>query len=316
MPYSVEVELIQQGGRLRVLHEIAVRGSFSGAADALAMSQSAASQQIAALEASLGVELVERGTRPVQLTEPGAALVRHVRAVLARLDNAAQELAEITGRRHGRLRLGSFPTALATFVPGVLGRFRRRRPEVTLTVVDDHMQRLLPRLRDGELDLAIVYDHEAQPLELDDGLELVHLFDDPYRAVLPLEHRLARADHGVALADLRTDKWIGGGHSSAWFRIVRDTCHSLGFDPQVALASDDYVAVQAFAEAGLGVAVIPGLATTRATRRVGVRPIRGPVPTRRVWAARVRDAYTSPATLDMIDLFTSPDVAGRTTLTV
>lgn len=63
------------------------------------MSQPAASQQIAALEASLGVELVERGTRPVQLTEPDAALVRHVRAVLARLDNAGQELAEITGRR-------------------------------------------------------------------------------------------------------------------------------------------------------------------------------------------------------------------------
>lgn len=308
------MELIQQGGRLRVLNAIATRGSFSGAADALGMSQSAASQQIAALEASLGMELIERGTRPVQLTEPGAALVRHVKAVLARLDNAGQELAEITERRHGRLRLGSFPTALATFVPGVLRRFQRRRPEVTLTVIDDHMQRLLPRLRDGELDLAVVYDTDAQPVVADNSLELVHLFDDPYRAVLPHGHRLARGDHGVALTDLKSDNWIGGGPSSVWFRIVRHTCHDLGFDPHVALVSDDYIAVQAFAEAGLGVAVIPGLATAGATRRVSVRQIRGAVPVRRIWAARLRDSYPSPAAVAMIDLFTS--VTGeRTTLT-
>ena len=105
-------------------------------------------------ETALGVQLVERATRPAQLTEAGSALARHVRSVIARLDNAEQEIAKIAHRRHGRLRFGSFPTALATFVPRVLARFQQREPDVSLTVIDDHLQRLLPRLHDGQLDLS------------------------------------------------------------------------------------------------------------------------------------------------------------------
>ena len=132
--------------RLRVLSEVAARGSFSAAADALTLTQSAVSQHVAALEREVGQALVERGTRPVELTEAGHALTRHATGIFARLDAAEQELEEIAGRRRGRLRFGSFPTALVTLVPPAFARFRRRHPEVTLTVVDDHLQRLLPRL--------------------------------------------------------------------------------------------------------------------------------------------------------------------------
>src|SRR6476660_2646885 len=138
--------------RLQVLSEIDRCGSFSGAALALGMSQPAVSQHVAALEQSVDVPLVERGTRPVRLTEAGHALVRHARGVLARLDAAEHELAELAGRRNARLRLGGFPTALATLVPGALTAYRRARPDVTLSVVGDHMQRLLTRLHGGELD--------------------------------------------------------------------------------------------------------------------------------------------------------------------
>lgn len=296
---------MKHGTRLRVLDEIAARGSLSAAADALGMSQSAVSQHLAALESALNVRLVERGTRPVQLTEAGAALVRHVRVVVARLDTADQEIAEITRRRHARVRLGSFPTALATFVPGVLARFQRREPGATLTVIDDHLQRLLPRLHDGELDVALVYDDQALPIEADPELNLVHLFDDSYRIVLSQGHRLARSGRPVALIELRAEKWVGGSASSAWFRIVSRACHEVGFDPRVVLVSDDYIAVQAFVAAGLGVAVVPGLAAVNAPRGVEVRQIQAAAPVRRIWAAQVRDAYPSPATRTMIELLTS-----------
>jgi len=85
------------------------------------MTQSAVSQHVATLERALDLPLIERGTRPVQLTDAGFALVRHARALIARIGDAEQELGEITGRRHGRLRLGSFPTALATFDIGFTG---------------------------------------------------------------------------------------------------------------------------------------------------------------------------------------------------
>src|SRR5215217_5253295 len=175
--------------RLRVLNEVAGCGSFSAAAAVLDVTQSAVSQHIAALEREVGMAVIERGSRPVELTEAGHALVRHATGIFARLDGAEQELGEIARRRHGRLRFGSFPTALATLVPPAFAQFRRHHPEVTLTVVDDHLQRLLPRLETGELDLALIYDHEALPEIAAREFERIPLLADPFQAVLPAGHR-------------------------------------------------------------------------------------------------------------------------------
>src|SRR5919198_5037137 len=176
--------------RLRVLSEVAARGSFSAAAQALTLTQSAVSQHVAALEREVGLPLVERGTRPVELTEAGYALTRHATGIFARLDGAEQELEEIARRRHGRLRFGSVRTALSTFVPAAFADFRRKHPEVTLTVVDDSLQRLLPRIEAGELDLALIYDHDALPDVAARDFERIPLLDDPFQAVLPAGHRL------------------------------------------------------------------------------------------------------------------------------
>ena len=133
------MELISQVRRLQVLAEVADRGSFSAAAASLEMTQSAVSQHVSALERTVGMALVDRTSRPPQLTEAGIALVRHTRAVLTRLDAAEQDLAAVAGRRRGRVRLGAFPTALATFVPPALAAFKQRVATVTLGVVHDHM---------------------------------------------------------------------------------------------------------------------------------------------------------------------------------
>jgi len=287
-----------------VLTEVADRGSFSAAADALGMTQSAVSQHVSALERAVGQAVVDRTSRPTQLTETGTILVRHARAVLARLDTAEHDIAAVAGRRAGRLRLGAFPTALATFLPPVLARFQQEHPTVRLTVVDDHAPRLLARLADGELDLAISYDHEAMPDLAPPDLERVHLFDDPYRAMLPHGHRLARSGAALHLSELSDETWVGGSPQSGWFRILRHACREAGFDPEVALTSDDYVGLQAFVAANLGVAVVPGLASMPAGPRVEVRAIRAPAPCRRIWVARANDAYPSPAVQAMIDNLT------------
>src|SRR5580693_4219773 len=100
--------------RLRILTEVAYRGSFSAAADALSYSQSAVSQQIAALEAETGMALLERHPRGVTLTAAGQTLVGHAEGILAELDAAENALADIAELRGGRLRMGSFATAGAT----------------------------------------------------------------------------------------------------------------------------------------------------------------------------------------------------------
>src|ERR671930_1079104 len=120
--------------RLRVLREVAAQGSFSAAAEALSYTQSAVSQQIAALEREAGTTLVDRSARGVNLTDAGEALVRHADAILARLADAEAELEAIAGLRGGRLRLAAFPSAGATIMPEAIARFRARHPAVELTL--------------------------------------------------------------------------------------------------------------------------------------------------------------------------------------
>lgn len=223
------------------------------------LSQSAVSQHIAALEGEVGLSLVERGTRPVQLTEAGFSLARHAAGILNRLDVAEQEMAELVDRRQARLRFGCFPTVLGTLMPAAFTTFRRSHPDVRLTIVDDHLHRLLPRLQSGELDVAVIYEHEALPDVAALELERTPLLDDRFQAVVPAGHRLARR-RTLRLQDLAEETWIGGAPASAWYRIVRYACRQVGFTPKAGFASDDYIAVQALVAAGLGVSVIPGLA--------------------------------------------------------
>src|SRR4029453_4198817 len=182
--------------RLRVLREVAARGSFAAAAAGLSFTPAGGSQEIAALEREAGTRLVERGVRPVRLTDAGRALLAHAEAVLARLDEAEQELGEIARLRRGRLRLASFPPAIATLVPRALAVFNQRHPDVDLTVIDDHGQGLIPRLARWELDLALIYEYPALP-EPDVELERTHLLEDPFDLVVPLGHPLAGRRSGA-----------------------------------------------------------------------------------------------------------------------
>ena len=285
--------------RLRVLREVAIRGSFAAAAEALSFTQSAVSQQVAALEREAGTRLVERGVRPVRLTDAGRALLAHAEAVLARLDEAEQELGEIARLRRGRLRLASFPTAIATLVPRAVARFHQRHPDVDLTVLDDHGQGLIPRLARWELDLALIYEHEALP-EPDVELDRTPLLEDPFDLVVPDGHPLAGRT-SVALEELADETWIGGAPDSNYGAIVLHSCREAGFEPRVGFGSDDYNAVQAFVAVGLGVAVLPHLALIFV--RPGLHRVRltGP-PVRHITAARLAASYRSAATASMLSV--------------
>lgn len=306
------MELINHLRGVRVLCAVDAHGSFTAAAHELGLTQSAVSQHIATLERHLVVSLVDRSSRPAALTEAGHTLARQGRTLLARIEDAEHELGEVIGRQAGRLRLGSFPTALATFVPPALARFRDQRPGVRLTVIDDHLQALLPRLYDGELDIALGYDHPSLADLTGGDLDRVTLFDDPFRVVLPERHRLAAGQTPLDLLALRHETWVGGLPGSGWFRIVRDACRAAGFDPQVGFSSDDYRAVQAFAAAGLGVAVVPGLAVAAGqVAGTRVRRLRSGGPSRRVLAVRPRDAFPSAAALVMMETLASVTASFR-----
>src|SRR5918996_1954719 len=144
--------------RLRILREVAARGSFSGAAEALYLSQSAVSQQVATLEREVGMSLLDRTNGGPKLTDAGRSLVDHADAVIARLDEAERELAAIAGLEGGRLRLASFPTASATLVTRAVSTFRERHPKVELRLAEADPEDSVPSLKRGEQDLALTFD--------------------------------------------------------------------------------------------------------------------------------------------------------------
>src|SRR3954451_19568343 len=141
--------------RLRVLREVAHQGSFSAAGESLGYTQSAVSQQIAALERETATTLVERNARGVRLTDAGRTLVEHADGTLARLAAAEDELEAIAGLRGRRLRLASFTTAGATLVPLAIAEFSRLHPGVELSLVEAEVEDSVPALKAGELDVAL-----------------------------------------------------------------------------------------------------------------------------------------------------------------
>jgi DNA-binding transcriptional LysR family regulator len=287
--------------RLKVLREVAERGSFSAAAEALSFTQSAVSQQVAALEREAGTKLLERGPRGVRLTDAGRALVAHAEAILARIEDAEEELAAIAGLRGGRLRLASFQSAGATLVPRAVAAFHERHPDVELSMIEAEPEDAIAHLRAGDIDLALLYGWERTPRSFGDQLELTHLIDDRYDAVLPKDHGLAKRD-ALRLEELADEPWICSTAGCGCRQILERACQEAGFSPRVAFEADETMAAQAFVAAGVGVTIYPGLALTTLHPGVAVRPIARKVPVRYVWGAQLANAYRSPASDAMLQI--------------
>jgi DNA-binding transcriptional LysR family regulator len=284
--------------RLRVLKEVAYRGSISAAAEALSYTQSAVSQQIAALERETGMQLLERHARGVTLTAAGQTLVGHADGILARLDAAEASLAAIAGLRGGRLRMASFPTAGATLMPLAIATFRTGYPDVELTLVEGEPEEIAPRLRAAELDLALLFEFAGEDA-LGADMTRVELLADPLYLALPREHRLA-AEERIRLADLAEEAWIQTSRASPCARHVVRSCHLAGFEPNVSFESDDYQTVQGLVAAGVGVALIPELALSVVRDDIAIRSLSPTPPLRSVIAASPASARLVPAAPAML----------------
>jgi DNA-binding transcriptional LysR family regulator len=286
--------------RLKILTEVAYRGSLSAAAESLSYTQSAVSQQIATLEAETGLALLERHPRGVSLTAAGQMLVGHAESVLARLETAEAALAAIAGLRGGRLRAASFPTAGATLMPLAIASFRAAYPEIEVTLAEGEPEEIVPRLRTGELDLALLYEFPGEPQPSED-MTRVELLSDPMYLALPSEHPLARK-HSIELPDLAAEAWVQTSLASPCARHVVRSCHAAGFEPRVAFESDDYQTVQGLVGAGVGVALIPELALSVVREDIAIRELSPEPPRRQVIAAVPAGARLVPAAPAMLGI--------------
>jgi DNA-binding transcriptional LysR family regulator len=286
--------------RLQVLQAVLAHGSFSGAAQSLAYTQSAVSQAIGRLEAEVGAQLIVRDRRGVRPTAAGASLAAHAETLLAQASAAEADLAAVLGLRTGALRLASFPSAGATLIPQAVARFRAAHPGVALSLSEGEPEEIAPRLRAGEVDLALLFEFPGAG-RWARGLKPVRLLEDPMYVALPATHPLA-AQEPLTLADLEGEEWVQTSPESPCARHVVHSCLEAGFEPRVSFETDDYETVQGLVAAGVGVALIPGLALQRVHPGIVVRDLAPRSPWRRVTAATAPGANTDPAARAMTDV--------------
>ncbi|KZB82141.1 LysR family transcriptional regulator [Amycolatopsis regifaucium] len=279
--------------RMQVLRAVISSGSITAAARNLGYTPSAISQQLSTLEREAGVELLERVGRGVRPTPAGSLLSEHAETLSTQLAKAEAALTELKEGRTGRLAIRYFATAGASLVPLAVAALRRDFPGVRLDLKLVEPSDSMPEIESGEADVAMIVLPTSIPVVK--GVEYVHLLDDPYRAILPKNHRLARK-RVLDLAELAEDPWVGvDGLPGACRDILLDACGAAGFAPNHVVESEDYQTAQGFVAAGLGVALIPELGLGAPHPGVAIRKVRRPDPVRSIHAAVAAHAREHPA---------------------
>lgn len=239
---------------LRYFVAVAEERHFGRAAQRLHMAQPPLSQAIRQLEGELGVQLLTRTTRRVDITDAGAAYLERARGVLADVDAAAHEAQRVAAGRAGRVAIGCVGSATYSLLPPLARALREELPGIDFTFRGEMLvPAQLAALRDGSLDVALL-----RPPADAAGVSLRRLRTDALVVALPDGHRLAD-DADVRLADLAGDDFIvhaGEGRSVMHAEVVR-RCRSAGFEPRIRHEVAETSTLVTFVAAGLGVALVP-----------------------------------------------------------
>jgi molybdate transport repressor ModE-like protein len=270
------------------LEAVAREGSFGRAATALGYTQSAVSQQIAALERIVGQRLVERpgGPKPVSLTEAGRLLLTHADAIAARLAAAQADLTALAEGQAGTLRVGVFQSVGQRILPEVMRRFLSSWPQVKVTLTESADDaELLGLVERGELDLTF------SDLPLVEGpFESVELMRDPYVLVVPADSQLASENAAPTLREIAELDLIGHKHCRTIQRLEATFRRPLQFVFQ----SDHNQTVQALVASGVGSALVPRLTMDPEDESTALVEL-PKVPPRVIAFAWHRDRYRTPA---------------------
>lgn len=280
--------------RLRLLRDLAQLGTIAAVAKSHTYTPSAVSQQLAVLEREAGMPLLERTGRGVSLTPAGVMLVRHAETVLSALEGASAALASARGEVTGPLRIGAFPTAVRTLLPGALVALGRDHPGLELLVTELDPVAAPEALRERRLDVALVHDYDVMPVEPDPTLDAVPLLDETVYLAVPDGGEDPGAD---PIGEARHAGWIVGSPGTACHAVTLQLCRAAGFAPVVRHHVDDFAAALALVAAGQGVSLVPQLAAAQPPAGVRLRPLAA---RRRTRVTYRRGAATHPAVIACI----------------
>lgn len=244
--------------RLRLLVQLESLGTVRAVAEALRMSPSSVSQQLAVLEREARTPLLEHHGRRVVLTPAGVLLAAHGREILARIAAAEADLAQRRAEPVGVVRVGSFASGLHALVLPAARRLRLDHPGLHVDVTELESHDSLPALRRGDLDLAVTIDFGDGWLPVDSRLPTAALASDPLVMVLPRGHPCAAGP--VSLETMAEQRWALDQPGSYLHDLVVRLCRQAGFEPVVTGRYASYGLLLQHVEAGLAVTALPSLA--------------------------------------------------------
>ena len=278
--------------RLLLLRELAVRGTVAAVADALNYTPSAVSQQLSQLEKEVGLPLLRKSGRRLQLTPQAELLVASAAEVLDTLERAEAALQDSLTQVSGRVRVAVFQSAALALMPGTLRTMAARYPGVRVEMVQREPEEALRETWARDFDMVIAEQYPAHAAPHHPGLDRRDLTSDAIRLALPAEEVAARPM--AALADARDAAWVMEPRGAASRHWAEQLCRSAGFEPDVRYETADLQAHIRLVESGNAVALIPDLVW--AGRTPGCRLLELPgAPRRTVFTAQRLASAASPA---------------------
>lgn len=255
---------------LRLYLHVLDTGNITAGAARSHLSLAAASARIRAMEASLGIEFLDRGRRGVTPTPAGKALARHARLLLQQAEHLQQDLAEYANGVKGQVRLLCNTTALSEYLPELLADFLREHPNLDIDLQELPSLRITQALRQGTADLGIISDAVDAH-----GLQTLAFRDDPLVLIMPLEHPLTAASTVSFIDSLHYD-YVGlAAHSALAVYLEEQALHA-GFRSQTRIRTEGFDGVMRMVARGAGLGIVPQAALARwpLEQRFKAQPLR------------------------------------------
>ncbi|MEK0447856.1 MAG: hypothetical protein RL088_124 [Verrucomicrobiota bacterium] len=268
--------------------------SFTRAARRLNLAQAALSEQMRNLEAELGSALFHRGRRETTLTAAGETLLSHAEGLLARAADVKRAVTDVGALRSGRLAIGAIPSVSACVLPAVIARFCKRYPTIELSVIEGTSGGVVQCLESGQVELGVV-----QLPTVGAQFQEILLFNEPFAVLVPRSHPFANRRQ-IGLAALAAEGFIfykGRARDAAL-----SACRSAGFEPRIACESSELETIRSLVAAGLGIALLPGLALKQPGKHCNVVRLAGSPLKRDVGLLCHRSKQLSPAATEFVAL--------------
>ncbi|MCE2695238.1 MAG: LysR family transcriptional regulator [Verrucomicrobiaceae bacterium] len=274
--------------------EIARQRSFTRAAERLHMAQPALSQQMKNLESELGTALFIRGRKEIQLTAAGKAFLPRAEALLTQAEAAKAIVSDVAQLRGGKLIIAAIPSVSACLLPEVIRSFSRQHEQVELQLIEDSSERVSENVESGLADIGFLQLPASKS-----AFETRTIISEPFVLLVAKSHSLVKQKE-VALKQLATESFIfykGRARDTAL-----EACRKAGFEPRIACESGELETVRALVAAGLGLAVVPQLATGNLPKTIQAITIREPKMQRQIAAVWQKGSVLSPAAQALLEL--------------